>query len=215
MTKSPEKPLFDTFFSKSLYFVAFFLLIFTLTFSVFYMLDLVPKSLQGDTSSIQSLNGLSVEDENMDKIPERIVVEHLGIDSSVINPLVDDISVLDEDLKKGVVRYPGSGIAGKGSMFLFGHSANIPVKNKAYEALNNLEKIDQGDEIKIYTKSGIFIYRVNKLSLVDASEAFVDIASNRNMLTLSTCNTFGKKEERYVVEADYAGFVSFENSEEV
>jgi LPXTG-site transpeptidase (sortase) family protein len=205
MNKTSKNSIFGSTLRKGLYFSLIFIPLFIATFSTLYILGLVPESLiveKSDNSEILEQN-----DGLIDRTPERIVIEHLGIDSNVRNPLQDDITILDAELKKGVVRYPGSGIAGQGSMFLFGHSANVPVQNKAYEALNNLQDLDKGDEIKIYTKSGIFIYKVDNVSLIEADKAFVDIASNKNMLTLSTCNTFGKKEERYVVEAEYVGFV--------
>jgi sortase (surface protein transpeptidase) len=37
---------------------------------------------------------------------------------------------------------------------------------------------------------------------VDQTRALVEF-NDKNMLTLSTCNTFGAKSERYVVEANY------------
>jgi sortase (surface protein transpeptidase) len=42
---------------------------------------------------------------------------------------------------------------------------------------------------------------------VDQTRALVEFDNNKNMLTLSTCNTFGAKSERYVVEADYLDFL--------
>jgi LPXTG-site transpeptidase (sortase) family protein len=58
-----------------------------------------------------------------------------------------------------------------------------------------------GDEIEIESNGRTFIYKVQKVTLLDESAAFVDFSKTDQMLTLSTCNTFGQKQERWVVEA--------------
>ena len=41
-----------------------------------------------------------------------------------------------------------------------------------------------------------------ELYVHDKNEALVEFSNDVNMLTLSTCNSFGRKDDRYVVEAD-------------
>ena len=136
--------------------------------------------------------------------PERIVIDKIGVSSPIVHPETTDVRVLDEELKKGVVQYPGSGYLNENSnVFLFGHSTGLPnVCNKAYEAFNDLNKLNIGDVIKIYAEDGVYEYSVMNISLTDANQALVTFGSDKKMLTLSTCNTFGKKEDRFVVSAE-------------
>ncbi|HBV01237.1 MAG TPA: hypothetical protein DEF00_02450 [Candidatus Taylorbacteria bacterium] len=136
--------------------------------------------------------------------PERIVIDKIGVSSPIVHPETTDVRVLDEELKKGVVQYPGSGYLNENSnVFLFGHSTGLPnVRNKAYEAFNDLNKLNIGDVIKIYAEDGVYEYSVMNISLTDANQALVTFGSDKKMLTLSTCNTFGKKEDRFVVSAE-------------
>lgn len=137
-------------------------------------------------------------------LPERIVIDKIGVSSPIMHPKTTDTRVLDEELKKGVVHYPGSGYLNENSnIFLFGHSTGLAnVRNKAYEAFNDLNKLNIGDVIKIYAKDGVYEYSVVNISLTEANQALVTFGADKKMLTLSTCNTFGKKEERFVVVAE-------------
>ena len=139
--------------------------------------------------------------------PERIVIEKIGVSSPIMNPDTTETSALDAELKKGVVRYPGSGFLNEDSnMFLFGHSTGLKnVRNKAYEAFNNLDKLNVGDVISVYAKDSVYEYRVTSVSLAKAEEALVTFSTGKKTLTLSTCNTFGKKEDRFVVTAEFVG----------
>jgi LPXTG-site transpeptidase (sortase) family protein len=122
----------------------------------------------------------------------------------IANPNTTNVATLDEYLKKGAVRYPGSGTIGLGNMFIFAHSTGIKVvNNQAYKAFNGLKDLTTGDIIKVYGESKIYQYKVTSVRLVDSNEALVTFDTTGSRLTLSTCNTFGAKTERYVVEADF------------
>lgn len=138
-------------------------------------------------------------------LPEKIVIEKIGVSSPVMNPDTTDIAALDAELKKGAVRYPGSGFLNEESnMFLFGHSTGFKnVRNKAYEAFNHLDKLNVGDVIKVYAEDSVYEYTVTSVSLATAEEVLVTFSTGKKMLTLSTCDTFGKKEDRFVVTAEF------------
>lgn len=138
--------------------------------------------------------------------PIRVVIEKIGTDVKVSNPASAKDTVLDEYLKKGAVRYPGSAGLGEGNVFIFAHSTNHQVVvNQAYKAFNNFNALVAGDVIKVYSLDKEYTYVVDRVRLADADEIYVDFSVGRNMITLSTCNTFGEKQERYVVEASFAG----------
>ena len=195
-------------------FIFYFGVVFIAAFLLLYSAGFVPDSIKsnnGDSFKTlwdkaqkkavdNQLNQNSLNGEN----PIRIVIDKIGVDSLISNPLSTNVATLDEYLLQGAVRYPGSGLLGVGNMFLFGHSTGIKVVNNlAYKTFNGLKDLKVGDIIKVYGSSRLYTYRVSSVTLVDDSKALVEFGSNKNMLTLSTCNTFGAKSERYVVEADY------------
>lgn len=133
----------------------------------------------------------------------RIAIASVGIDVSIGHPRSQDVAVLDEALKRGAVYYPGSGTPASGNIFVFGHSTNWAiVQNQAYKAFNNLEDTEVGDEIVLSSPQADFVYQVRTVRSAPDSEVQVRFDSATPMLTVSTCNTFGSKEDRHIVEAE-------------
>lgn len=186
----------------------FFLCVFAVSFLVLYLLNFVPNELQdqnittppSDTASTTTVGNKKYE------LPVRISIEKIGVNSIVQNPTTTNIYTLDDLLLHGVVRYPGSGLPGQGNMFFFGHSTGLKlVNNQAFREFNGFKNLVAGDTILVYGDTHVFTYKVNNVRMVNADEVLVDFSVKKNMLTLSTCNTFGQKQQRYVVEADYVG----------
>jgi LPXTG-site transpeptidase (sortase) family protein len=143
--------------------------------------------------------------------PLRVLIDKVGIDTSVSNPTSADVSILNNALLKGSVRYPGSGTLGRGNMFIFGHSTGIRVvNNQAYKAFNNLKNVEIGDTVRIQSIDKEYNYKVTSVSMVDSEDAWVTFSDDKNMVTLSTCNVFGQKQDRYVVEAVFIKSISLE-----
>lgn len=187
-------------------FIFYFLAIFLVSFVLLYSAGLVPSAIKqnnGDTLTTlwdKAHTSVKTSGEN----PTRIVIDKIGVDAIVSNPNTTNTATLDDYLTQGAVRYPGSGLLGLGNMFIFGHSTGIKVVyNQAYKTFNGLKNLTVGDIIKVYGGTTIYQYRVSSVRLVDENQALVEFGGNKNMLTLSTCNTFGAKSERYVVQADY------------
>jgi LPXTG-site transpeptidase (sortase) family protein len=133
----------------------------------------------------------------------RISIASVGIDVSIGHPRSQDVVVLDEALKRGAVYYPGSGTPASGNIFIFGHSTNWAiVQNQAYKAFNNLEDTEVGDEIILSSPQADFVYEVRTVRSAPDSEVQVRFDTATPMLTVSTCNTFGSKEDRHIVEAE-------------
>ncbi len=135
--------------------------------------------------------------------PTKITIDKINVESEIQHPTQVAVSALDAALKKGVVHYPGSGRPGDDRrMFLFGHSSRLPVvQNQAYKSFNGLEELDVGDEISVESGGDTYVYQVSSVRVVDKDEALVSFADSEDGLTLSTCTTFGSKENRVVVEA--------------
>ncbi len=138
--------------------------------------------------------------------PSRIVVPSVGIDTVVLQPQSPAVDVLDQALQSGAVYYPGSGFIEQGNMFIFGHSSRLPVVvNQAYKAFNDIEKTKIGDEIYIYSGGQKYTYVVERVYHADSESAFIDLSRSGRRLTISTCDSFGKKTDRWVVDAVFKG----------
>jgi LPXTG-site transpeptidase (sortase) family protein len=136
------------------------------------------------------------------ELPQRVIISKINVDTAVSNPNTTDNTILNDYLLRGAVRYPGSGTLAQGNMFIFGHSTGLRVvNNQAFKAFNHLKDLNIDDEIKIQSATKEYIYKVISVTLTDSDKGLVDLSSKKNMLTLSTCNVFGEKQERFVVEA--------------
>ncbi|MEK7088268.1 MAG: sortase [Patescibacteria group bacterium] len=150
---------------------------------------------------------VAITDLSIGPQPLRLVIEKIAVDTPVENPQSRDVAVLDAALLKGVVHYPGSGsLESNTNMFLFGHSTNwTAIHNQAFKSLNRLGELQLGDEIKLFSDEKEYTYKVIAVSLVDQNEALVKFEAGKRKLTLSTCDTFGKRDARFVVTADFIG----------
>jgi LPXTG-site transpeptidase (sortase) family protein len=168
-----------------------------------------PTVPQVDAASTTSEAASSTASEQVElprsDIPVRIVVSSVGINAPVSTPASTDSDVLDRALLSGAVQYPGSGMAGEpGNMLLFGHSSYLPiVHNKAYQTFNELGKITVGTSIAVYSTTHRYEYVVDTVREAQASDVTVRFDADRPLLTLSTCNTFASKEDRWVVTAHF------------
>lgn len=197
------------FWQDATYFAVVFLAVFFITFIIFYFLNLIP----GSSEPIRDINNFSsnFEEENIlpnppqnltRTVPDKIEIPKIGVSSMIGKPNTQDVAVLDSYLTKGAVYYPGSGTLEEGNIFLFGHSTGFRiVQNLAYKTFNDLNKLTTGDQIELTAGGQKHIYEVVSVTLVDEDRALVDFSTNDRKLTISTCNTFGQKQERWVVEA--------------
>jgi LPXTG-site transpeptidase (sortase) family protein len=196
---------------KSVYlklFFSYFLAIFIVFGALLYFFDLMPNEfVSRENSNSESKNPTLIQEEASvnNVLPARITISSVGIDTTVNHPSSQNVEVLDQALLSGSVYYPGSGSIGNGNMFVFGHSTGLTiVKNQAFKAFNNLKNVVAGDEIRVFGDDGnVYIYTAISLELVNDDSSLVEFDTTEKMITLSTCNTFGKKEERHVVKAKF------------
>lgn len=208
----------DFFGDKKYVFVLTFSGVFLATFLLLYFAGLVPSELSSggnnvlDNLKLQTIESVS-KPAPVDQVPTKIIgekpihitVPNVDIDINVEGPKTTDVAVLNEYLTRGAVHYPGSADLGAGNVFIFGHSSNwAVVHNKAYKALNGIDKLVKGDLIYVDSDSHRFVYEVLNVRRASADEAFVDLSSTKNMLTLSTCDVFGEKQNRFVAEAVFS-----------
>lgn len=139
--------------------------------------------------------------------PTRIVVPKVGVDTPVLNPVRSDLASLDDALLSGAVRYPGTAFLNEeGSVVIFGHQSYLPVvRNQAFKAFNDLQKLGAGDVISVYAGDIEFRYAVRSVELKTTDAGSIALETKGQTLTLVTCNSLGAKEERYIVKADLIG----------
>ena len=141
------------------------------------------------------------------QMPKRIEIASLGIDLEVRNPDTQNIEALDRELMKGAVRYPTSALLGEKNkaVVIFGHSTQIPGYYGMYRAFNGIENLKDGEIVALYSKNKQYLYRVSKVYKANAQTDSIPLSAQNNKLILVTCNGFGKKTERWIVEADLVG----------
>ncbi len=139
------------------------------------------------------------------EFPTSMVIPALGLSVTIANPDTTDISTLDHLLLKGAVRYPTSALLGEaGNVVLFGHSSYLPiVLNQAYKTFDGIQKLTPGDAITVYSSDTAYTYRVKSVTKESANDAAIPLSVSGRVLTLSTCDSFGEKTDRFVVVSDF------------
>ena len=187
--------------NKGYFFVNLFIIL-TITFSILYLFNLVPEGLKTivGRDPVKEFAG-----NRTGELPINIKIPNIGVDTEIYNPATTSIKVLNDYLLEGAVRYPGSALlGGDGNIFIFGHSTGFKiVNNQAFKTFNNLQNLKKGDLIHVFSEKYEYIYKASSVKLVDATKTLVEFNTNSKMLTLSTCDNFGEKTDRYVAEADY------------
>lgn len=140
-----------------------------------------------------------------DPRPVSITLGSLNRTVDVLNPTSRTIADLDAALLKGVVRHPDSSDLNdeNGNILILGHSSYLNnVFNKNYQAFNGIQNMTWGDTIILKSSDTEYTYRVDKVYQAKASNVSIPTTSTGGaLLTLATCNTFGAKEDRFIVEA--------------
>jgi LPXTG-site transpeptidase (sortase) family protein len=181
-----------------------------LTYGFLYLVDFLPEKPDAANDASQMMNGTTTKgSEDASSIavahplPVKIIFDSLDREVPILNPESDDVATLDAALLEGVARHPDSAdFENTGTMFLLGHSSHLPiVHNKNFQAFNDIEKLGWGDTIRVQSADTEYVYRVDKVYQAKASDAEVPLQFVMPRLTLVTCNSFGTKEDRYVVEA--------------
>lgn len=140
-------------------------------------------------------------------LPTEIVIDALDRTVPVQNPESSSIAALDEALLQGAVRHPESATFEEpGNMFILAHSSYLPnVVNRNFQAFNGLQNLSWGDTIRVRSATQEYVYRVERVYEARASEVVVPVSFGEARLTLATCNTFGAREDRFIVEAVFVG----------
>ncbi|MDD3531702.1 MAG: sortase [Candidatus Pacebacteria bacterium] len=174
--------------------------------------DLLPNAKASVASSVSETRvaaAKAADEANpvaVSELPTNIEIPTIGLKATIANPTTIDVETLDAELLKGAVRYPTSARLGEtGNVVLFGHSSYLPiVNNQAYKTFNGIQKLVAGDTITVYSAGAAYTYRVRSVAKESAAtNAGISLVTTGRVLTLSTCNSFGTKTDRFVVTADF------------
>lgn len=140
--------------------------------------------------------------------PLRVVIDAIGIDTPVTNPSSTDKGVLDAAMYGGAIRYPTSALLGQeGTMVLLGHSSNLPfVRNKGYKAFNGIQKLENGEIVKVYSDQTEYRYAVKQKRLVRNGTDNVELESGGIYLVLLTTDLRDRSlNTRWLIDAEFIG----------
>jgi sortase (surface protein transpeptidase) len=100
------------------------------------------------------------------KIGKNIPLVDVDHDAGVSYTQMHEIFM--EELKKGVVRYPGTAKPGEvGNAFVFGHSSNYPwIKSEYNDIFALLDNLATGDEIIVFYDQQKYVYHVTDRATV-------------------------------------------------
>jgi LPXTG-site transpeptidase (sortase) family protein len=150
---------------------------------------------------------------NLTPYENRIVIPRIGENIPLIDTKVASGSSFEtmhetfmEELKNGVVRYPGTALPGEtGNVFIFGHSSNYPwIKSDYNDVFALLDTLENGDEITIYYNQKKFTYRVTDRATVKPGDVktLESRDHTKKELSLMTCWPVGTTLERIIIFAE-------------
>ncbi len=125
----------------------------------------------------------------------RIEIPRIGVDDIVV------AGVETSDLKRGPGHFPDTPLPGQlGNAAIAGHRTTYG------QPFRNVDKLDPGDEIRVTTLSGVYVYRVTGQQIVSPSEYQVVATTDptRANLTLTSCHPVFTARERIVIFSELA-----------
>ncbi len=201
-------------------FLGVFFVVMMVGYGILYFIDFVPeapanseaKKTEETTPLVEEKPAVSkpvvvetpVVAINNDPLPTSISLGPLNRTVKVLNPASRSVADLDAALLNGVVRHPDSADLNddKGNILILGHSSYLKnVFNKNYQAFNGIQNLKWGDTITLSSSDMEYTYRVDRVYEAKASAVMVPTKASQAKLTLATCDTFGAKEDRFIVEA--------------
>lgn len=142
----------------------------------------------------------------------RIVIPSISRDVPIVevgteNLIKKDWNAVEKDiqdkLKEGVVRYPGTATPGHGgNTFLTGHSSFYLWDDGRFkDVFALLPDIQVGDKIYLYYDQKRYVYEVSETKEVTPDQVDVLKQTDHEQLTLMTCTPVGTNLRRFIVIA--------------
>ncbi len=183
-----------------------FIALFGVIFTVLAVTGLTPNPTVTSADTISSTATALSQTSGQSEFPIRVTSAAINLDVTVANPTTTDPTTLDQLLLKGAVRYPNSALLGQnGTVLIFGHSSYLPIViNKAYKTFDGVQYLKVGDTINVYSGANEYRYSVTSVKMENTSDN-VNMDATGQHLILVTCDVFGEKTDRWVVQADFVG----------
>ncbi len=215
MKQNQSREILNRVLQHKFAFLFTFFIVMLISYAFLYIIDFIPEPIEEEQEVIDTQLVEEVPEENKNvpvveevepvaALPVKIVFDNLEKrEVTVLNPESRNIADLDAALLNGVVRHPDSADFTKdGNIFILGHSSYLPnVFNKNFQAFNGIQDLTWGDTIRLYSDDTEYIYRVDRVYEAKASDVLVPYTQGEAKLTLATCNSFGSKDDRFIVEA--------------
>lgn len=195
-------------------FLAVFFIFMMIGYGVLFTIDFLPEPVTTEKSDpvyeepeaevLEPIDGPAPSRLELgDPFPVSITIPDLNRTVTVLNPASRTVKDLDSALLRGVVRHPDSDdLKGPGNILILGHSSYLKnVFNKNFQAFNGIQNLTFGDTIRMKSKDTEYTYQVDRVYKAEASDVSVKTGGDKYKLTLVTCNTFGAKEDRFILEA--------------
>jgi sortase (surface protein transpeptidase) len=141
-------------------------------------------------------------------LPVKIVIPSIKVSATVANPDTTNVDALDSYLSYGAARYPTSAtLDQQGNVIIFGHSSYLPVIiNQHYKTFDGIQNLKPGDESTVYSATKEYVYSVQTENEESATSDFqIPLTTTGHTLTLSTCDSFAQKTDRFIVTATLVG----------
>ena len=134
-------------------------------------------------------------------------IESLDIQAPIVYVEQTDEKVFQENLRNGVVHYPGTALPGQyGNVYIFGHSSDYPWARGDYKTVFALlPRIQVGEQIKLTDREGnLYTYIVTQTFVAEPSDTHLlsQYNNEKKMLTLQTSYPLGTALRRYMVIAE-------------
>ena len=129
-----------------------------------------------------------------------IYIPNLSVSAPVVFGTSTDSNIVLEQLRQGVLMYPGSGVpGGGGSSVIIGHSSSSIPWQKYGRVFAGLPKLSKGDMIIVNYNGRKYSYQVETKLTGSINElASLNI---QNDLVLGTCWPIGTDEKRIIITA--------------
>lgn len=171
------------------------------------------KRYEADELIANIKDGMQASTFSITPYENRIIIPKIWKNIPLIDVTLDvhpDYEVMHEtfmeELKKWVVRYPGTAMPWEvGNAFIFWHSSNYPwIKSEYNDVFALLDTLENGDEIIVYYHQKKFIYRVTDRATVRPGDVHVleKRDKTKKELSLMTCWPVWSTLERLIIFAE-------------
>jgi LPXTG-site transpeptidase (sortase) family protein len=161
------------------------------------------KEKEKNEFSVEFLGKVKTEETSSQTIIFENKIEIPNIEVSAPIVLAKNEKEVANQLKKGVVLFPGSAFPGeKGATIILGHSAPLHWPKIMYDwVFTKLQYLQEGDEIFVYFNGKKYKYKVKEKIILKKGQEIPWEDDSENSLVLISCWPPGKDIKRMAVKA--------------